>query len=258
MICMLIGAAVGFYLFKSYDTAIAPHFGTTTAQNVMLISIATGAVVYVLLRLLVNMMIGTALFVGFASLFGKGGGVGIVGALVSLVPSAVLVWITAMVARLTGAVGDLEFTKEAVLLEEGTLKPDVSFAADLADWFDQGKLAGFFDSTDPVATSNHRKLARLLLIFQDQQAWSRLQSDPRTFWLAKSPVINDLIAREDIQEMIANGRHDALLNSKLVAEAAKDPSLKEALEETDLRSIVDDVLYKDTVRRGRLIRPRNY
>ena len=163
-----------------------------------------------------------------------------------------------MIARLTSAVGDLQQTENAILSAEGTVKSELSFFERVADQAEQWRLGNFFDFTDPVATSNHRKLARLLLVFQDERAWNRLQNDPRTFWLAKSPVINDLIAREDIQQMIAEGRHDALLNSKAVADAAKDATLKDALEETDLRTIVDDVLYQDTIRRGRLIRPRNH
>ena len=71
MICLLIGAASGFYIFKSYGEHLAPHFGETSARTVLMVSILGGLVIYGLLRLLVNMLLGTALFVAFAGLFGN-------------------------------------------------------------------------------------------------------------------------------------------------------------------------------------------
>ena len=160
MICVLTGAAVGFFVFKSHDTTLAPVLGDSSANTVLIASVTSGVVVYGILRLLMNLVVGTALFAAVAGVLGKGGGVGFAGALASLIPSSVLIWVTAMIARLTGAVGDLEQTQDSVRAAEGFAQKSAPWIARLSDSVDTGALGEFFSLTDPVATTAHRRLAQ--------------------------------------------------------------------------------------------------
>ncbi len=244
MLCLLCGAAIGFFVFKEHDSALSPVLGDSSPRTVLIASVMAGLVVYGILRLLMNLLVGTALFAALAGLLGKGGGVGFAGAIASIIPSSVMIWVTAMIARLTGAIGDFEQTQDFVRAGEGAAQKQAPWVARLGESIDSGALGKFFSTTDPIASTAHRNLAYALLLYEDQEAWARLAGDGRTFGIVKSPQIHGLLARDDIREMIANGQYDALLNSEVVAAASKNPSFHDLLEEIDFRPIVEDALFE--------------
>ncbi|MDG2122786.1 MAG: CvpA family protein [Verrucomicrobiales bacterium] len=238
--CLAVGAWVGYLVFMNGSEWLEPVTGKPPGGKTVLYAawgsgvFASGAVALVVRRLFSK-------FTGS----GKGRGpVGFVGALLSLVPGAFFIWVGAMFLRTSGLVSELEGTDRAAMAEDGEVVDRGGILEGARRALDDSWFAGLLRWTDPVASDREAKLARLLLLLKDPEAWEALRNDGAVARLLEEPAMQRLVQDNDVLADLAHSDYTRLLKREEVAEAAQTPEVVAKLEELDVEAALDGALYE--------------
>lgn len=140
--------------------------------------------------------------------------------LFSLIPTALLWFTGATLLRHFGSVAEIQ-----AYVSEVTQQPDLSktgFLVKLKEDVEQAFPAGWFAAVDPLADEARIKLAKLISVAD--------APPPKAIPVLEVPAIQELImADEDLRQLARDGRY---------AEILRDPRLDTALENDDLRAVM--------------------
>lgn len=235
-----IGSAVlaAMYVFRHRADLFGTYASSMSTDTLLMVSGAAGLLAFFIARAVVNLLAGFGLVGFLASMTGWKAG------LISLLPSGVLVWLSAMVLRLVGSVYGLE----NAAIEQGAK----GAKSDLGAWIEQlaqkidrtsvGKLTEQLDPYDVRATAN---LARLLILWPDGRVWQQLAArGPDAANALNHPDIATLGRDEKVRQAIDRGDFAGLMQLPQVERTASNPQLEPFLKGLALEEAMDSVVYK--------------
>lgn len=235
-----LGAAVlaSMYVFRHRADMFGAYASNMSTDTLLMVSGAAGLLTFFVARGVINIIAGFGLVSFLASMTGWKAG------LISLLPSGVLVWLSAMVLRLVGSVYGLE----NAAIEQGA-KGEKS---DLGAWVEQfaqkldrtsiGKLTEQLDPYDVRATAN---LARLLILWPDGRVWQQLAArGPETANALNHAEIAALGRDEKVRQAIDRQDFAGLMMLPQVERAAANPQLEPFLKGLALEEAMDSIVYK--------------
>ena len=125
--------------------------------------------------------------------------------------------------RTSGLVAELEGTDRATMAADGEAIDQGGIFANARRALDDSWFAGLLRWTDPVASDREAKLARLLLLLKDPEAWAALRNDGAVARLLEEPAMERLVQDKDVLVDLAHSDYARLLRREEVAEAARMP-----------------------------------
>ncbi|MCW0219974.1 MAG: hypothetical protein OJI67_16740, partial [Prosthecobacter sp.] len=209
-----------------------------STNTLLIMSGAAAMLTFFLVRALVNLIAGFGLLAFLANITGWQAG------LLSLLPSGIMVWLSAMVLRLVGSVYGLE---NASIQQSG--KGETS---DFGAWVEQlaqkidrtsvGRLVEKLDPYDLRATAN---LARLLILWPDGRVWQQIAAKgPDTAKALNHPEIAALGRDEKVRQAIQRQDFAGLMQLPQVVKAASNPELEPFLKGLALEQAMDNIVYQ--------------
>ncbi|CAN5464955.1 hypothetical protein BH23VER1_BH23VER1_08970 [soil metagenome] len=263
MVSLAVGAMSGYQVYVHGRDWFAPVLANSGSETLLWVAGGVAVLTYLILSL-----IGRSIADSFAGDGKVAGPARLGGALLSLVPSLFFIWVIAMVLRLTGTVTGLETLDRWVQAEDGTAKGEAGFWRRALTAFEEGWLGHLFAETDPVTSEETGKLAKLLFLMKDADAWERVKADPQVAAVLNDPRVQKLMANEDVLYDVAHSGYAQVLRQPEVGAAASSPELAPKLRALPIEEVADEALfaprampYRDAdgteVRRAIPVRQRN-
>lgn len=229
--------ALGIAALAAWFTYLnAPQF-FERPRVVLIVSIAAGLLTYILAHKLI---------LGFLlrPVLGKHRGfLGGIGALVSLVPAAFLIWLLATGFRLTGTVMEMEQFGENVTAEEGA-EIDQGWLAHWRQAMDNDALASLLAKIDPFVQQGKAAIVGLLISTRDGSApYEIAEADAELAEVLTSPAMTELRSDPEIRKLIDGGQYIALLQHPKVRQVTRESGLTEKLNSIDIAGSVQKALY---------------
>ena len=226
-----IGAGAAYYVYGQAPSMIS------SPRAILATSIAAGLLVFVLARYLIIDLL-------LRPILGKHRGAsGGRGALLSLIPAALLVWVLATGFRLTGTVMEMEQFGNNVTVAEG----EQIHQGWLAHWrraMDNDDLARLLAKVDPFIQQGRAILVGFLISTRDQAAPGQLaDADADADAIINSPAMQDLSKDPEIRRLIESGEYIALLQHPKVRQATRESGLAERLKSIDIGGNLENALF---------------
>ena len=222
-----IGAVAAYFVYLN-----APDY-IDSPRGILVASIASGLVIYIAARyLIINVLLRP--FIG-----DRKGSVGKVGALVSLIPAACLVFILASGFRLTGTVMEMEQIGNNLNAADGEEMED----GWLAHWrkaMDNDWLAKLLEKIDPFVEKGQAALVNLLSSNRNESY------DEETDMLVDSPAVRKLQEDPEIRELINEGNYVELMRHPKVREALEDADLADRIKSIDIPGRLEKALSSES------------
>ena len=232
MLCLAGGCVAGYFIFQNGNEWLGKVIDHPSGNLVLGTSIAGGTAVWLGGKGLVH-----KIYKGITDSGGKERTMTgrLVGAVVSLAPTSVLVWVIATVLRLSGSLSEMSHIDSAVRATDGTPAQEVGMVAKLRRELDQGWLGDVLKKTDPFTTEAGHQLASLLVLYKDADAWARLKhSHPDIAKLLDNEKVRRALNDKQVRNSVAFGEHASLLVEPEIVEAAKDPEVARQLMYLDI------------------------
>jgi len=232
-IALGIGAVAAYYVYLN-----APDY-IESPRGILIAAITSGLVTYIAARyLIINVLLRP--FIG-----DKKGSVGKVGALVSLIPTTVLVLVLASGFRLTGTVMEMEQLGNTVTAENGE-EVENGWLAHWRQAMDNDRLARFLEKVDPFVEKGRAALVNLLISGRDKDASRELVAyDKDTEKIVDSPAMKKLQSDPEIRELVESGEYVQLLQHPKVRRAVRESDLGEHLKSIDIPGSLEKALYSE-------------
>lgn len=238
MVSLGVSVLAGLYIFQHRAEVFGAYGSTMSTNTLLIMSGAAAMLTFFLVRALVNLIAGFGLLAFLANITGWQAG------LLSLLPSGIMVWLSAMVLRLVGSVYGLE---NASIQQSG--KGETS---DFGAWVEQlaqkidrtsvGRLVEKLDPYDLRATAN---LARLLILWPDGRVWQQIAAKgPDTAKALNHPEIAALGRDEKVRQAIQRQDFAGLMQLPQVVKAASNPELEPFLKGLALEQAMDNIVYQ--------------
>jgi hypothetical protein len=231
MLALAIGTVAAFYTYQN-----APLF-FTAPRTILIVSIVAGLVSFLAARhLILNILL--------RPLLGKHrGAIGGIGALLSLIPTAFLIWVLASGFRLTGTVMEMEQFGENVTADEGGQIHE----GWIAQWrraMDNDGLARLLAKIDPFLQQGKAAVVGLLISERDVSATDEIAgADENMAEILNTPGMRELRSDPTIRKLIKEGNYVSLLQHPKVREAARESGFSEKLKSIDIAASVEKALY---------------
>jgi len=238
MVSLGVSVLAGLYIFQHRAEVFGTYGSSMSTNTLLIMSGAAAMLTFFLVRALVNIIAGFGLLAFLANITGWQAG------LLSLLPSGIMVWLSAMVLRLVGSVYGLE---NASIQQSG--KGETS---DFGAWVEQlaqkidrtsvGRLVEKLDPYDLRATAN---LARLLILWPDGRVWQQIAAKgPETAKALNHPEIAALGRDEKVRQAIQRQDFAGLMQLPQVVKAASNPELEPFLKGLALEQAMDNIVYQ--------------
>lgn len=232
-IALAIGAVAAYFSYENSTLFFS------SPRVILIISIVAGLLAYLIARhLILNILLRPFL--------GKHRGfLGGIGALISIVPAAFIIWVLATGFRLTGTVMEMEQSGKNVTADEGEQVSD----GWIAHWrraMDNDALARLLAKVDPFVDKGKAALVQLLISTRDSSAPDELaESDEDAASIINSPTMRELRNDPQIRELIDQGEYIALLQHPEVRAATRDSNITERLKSIDIQGSLEKALYSE-------------
>ncbi len=235
------GIAAGWWVFH-HGLGILEHYTDITADGNkrMIASGGLAVVIFSLVRLLTkavfNKVFSRESFLG-SWMYGGGG------AVLSLIPTGVILIVIALLIRMTGTMWELNEIDK--ISARGGQWTDRTYPSTIAIVRWRNSVEGLpqgqriLDMFDPFGTVARRNLAELLLACYSTALFEDLKAHPPTAEVANHPVVADLLQDEEISEIVSGTREhdkyfDLLLHPRLKRDLREYPDLSKELQELDM------------------------
>jgi|GEM_PF-3209133 len=242
MVALAAGCVVGWIVFTQ-----GPDFywmKELTARYHLGVSVISGGAIFLLLRVLTNWFFSFgSVFNFFSKIFGKSGGKGIVGAIVSLVPTSFLVLVSGLVLRLGGAVDGLDATNLAIHQTEGTDRPEATLLNRASRWIENSWFNELIDKVDPIAAPEIEKLGRMLLLTQDAQAWQMIRTDPTAMAVLNHPDVLAFARDQHARDLLTSKNRAVFFSDPRLRELSENPEIRPLLAEVSIDALIGNTLY---------------
>ena len=231
MLALAIGCIVGWYLFN-YGGDL-PWVSELDGRYLFAMSTGCGAVTFLALRVLVQWVFSFAVIAAFfGKFFGKSEGRGILGSIISLVPSSFLVMVSAVVLKLGGNIDSIEKTQEAVMAHEGTEATQESWISKAATWVKESNFSSLIASVEPADIDLVEKLGRILLLTQDSEAYQLMEKDP---------AMKKLLFHDDVLHYARGAQDREILQFDRASDLLKDEELRKLAANEEVAVLLTDV-----------------
>jgi len=234
VLAYLAGATLG-----PLAASVVPLGALEGAAKITVVSIVVGFGVYLVLRLVINMVFRkTHEQESAVARFFYGSG----GALIGLLTSVVFLLLTVVGLRMIGTVAE---ARARVLAKRGEKPPESmvgavgNYAIQARQALENGPLALILDTVDPTPKEGYKVLANLASVTSDPEAMHRLGQYPGTQKLAEHPALRALAADAGVMklveeknwlEMLRNPKVSGLFNDKSFQAELKKYEFGKALE----------------------------
>jgi len=218
MLKLAIGVAAGAFVFlkaPEWLAGVMPNPSASMLGGLGLLGGAAGHLTsgFVLEKLLGGLDSVQASGQGFSK--GKA-------ALLSLLPSGLLLWVGGVLLRLTGSLSGL------AQVDQGPSVPPAWLSQARAG-LSQGVVGNIFNALDPVTSPETVRLCEILVTYRDPARWKSVQGDPALRTVLQHPKFRRLLDDREVKHAVAHSNHARLLTLPEVRTAASDPGLAEAL-----------------------------
>ncbi len=219
VICLGLGFAAGAWAFIHGQEFLGAHFQEPSTKLLIGLSTAAGAVGH-----LGSKFVADKLMTGLAIAGEAGQGMGkMKAALLSLLPSSFVVWVTGILVRLGGSLTGIAHAETGVAGESPWL-------AQLRDGVNSSFVGHLLDATDPISSNATTRLAEILISSRHEETWQRVERDARFAKVLATPAFRRLRNDHDVKRTVARSDYPGLLLLPEVKAAAEDPALKAALD----------------------------
>ena len=233
MLSMISAVLVAMYVFRNRADMFGSIAANMSTDTLLMVSAAAGLLTFFLARGLINIVVGFGLVSFLASMTGWKAG------LISLIPSSVLVWLSAMVVRLVGSV----YGVENAAVEKGATgsKSDLgAWVEQLAQMIDHSSIGALTEQLDPYDLRVTSNLARLLILWPDNGVWEKIAArSPESEAALNHPEIVALGRDEKVRQAIDRQNFAGLLQLPQVVKAARNPQLRPFLKDLVLEGSMD-------------------
>ena len=238
--CLLVGAFAGYASHAKLPEVLERAFGEPSPTFVFLVALAFGFSVYVVLRLLAGAIL-------ISPLRKAGGGAGMVrgpiGAALSLIPAAGMVFLAGMGLRLAGSLFSVEHTDAGVAIEEGQSAEQRPFWARWNEAMDRDYLGSLVAKLDPLATRARGAIGNLLVTLKDDAAGGKLAEDPTAAGVLRAEPVRELVNDPELLDLVERSDLIRLLDHPKIRRVAADPEVAELLRNLRVEEAVDSSLY---------------
>lgn len=241
MVCLAFGVIAGYFIFRNGNDWLGAVIEHPGGDTVLAASALGGGAVWIggqgIVRKVYKSLSGSS---SDPTLTGR-----LAGAVASLVPTAFLLWVLATLLRLTGTLTGMSHLDNAVRAGDGAPAGEPGLMARLHRQLDQGRFGELLRKTDPFTTEAGRRLASLLVLYNDADAWARLQQlQPEIASLLANEKVQRVLNDKEVRKAAAFSEHAALLLEPDVRKAAADPEVARQLLFLDIQETAQNVLYE--------------
>jgi uncharacterized membrane protein required for colicin V production len=238
MLSLAASVMAGIYIFRHRADVFGAYGSNMSTDTLLVMSGAAALLTFFLVRAVINLVAGFGLLAFLSSFTGWKAG------LLSLLPSGVMVWLSAMVLRLVGSVYGLE---NASIQQTGKGQPSDfgAWVQQLAQKVDRTSVGRFAEKLDPYDFRATANLSRLLILWPDGRVWNQLAAKggqaaqslnhPEIVKLGDDPKVRQAIDRQDFA---------GLMQLPQVLKVASIPELQDFLKGLALEQAMDDIVYK--------------
>lgn len=238
MLSLAASVMAGIYIFRHRADVFGAYGSNMSTDTLLIMSGAAALLTFFLMRAVINVVAGFGLLAFLSSFTGWKAG------LLSLLPSGVMVWLSAMVLRLVGSVYGLE---NASIQQTGKGQPSDfgAWVQQLAQKVDRTSVGRFAEKLDPYDFRATANLSRLLILWPDGRVWNQLAAKggqaaqslnhPEIVKLGDDPKVRQAIDRQDFA---------GLMQLPQVLRVASLPELQDFLKGLALEQAMDDIVYK--------------
>jgi hypothetical protein len=238
MVSLGVSVLAGLYIFQHRAEVFGAYGSTMSTNTLLIMSGAAAMLTFFLVRALVNIIAGFGLLAFLANITGWQAG------LLSLLPSGIMVWLSAMVLRLVGSVYGLE---NASIQQSGKgEKSDFgAWVEQLAQKIDRTSVGRLVEKLDPYDLRATANLARLLILWPDGRVWQQIAAKgPETAKALNHPEIAALGRDEKVRQAIQRQDFAGLMQLPQVVKAASNPELEPFLKGLALEQAMDNIVYQ--------------
>lgn len=218
MLALAVGFAAGTYVFLHAPEWLHGVWENPSGKALAAMSVIGGAVGHLGSGFLFGKLLGgldSAQAAGQAISKPKA-------ALISLLPSGVLMWLGGIFVRLTGALSGMEHVDEGKAASPPWL-------AQARAALSQGVVGQFFNFTDPVTSPEATRLCEILVTYRDSSRWKTVKRDPAFSAVLNHPTFRRLLDDREVRHAVAHSNYARLFTLPEVRAAAADPDLAKAL-----------------------------
>lgn len=237
--CMAAGAVAAYSCHSHLPGWLSQIDDNPSPRFVFWVAVGIGFFVYVALRLLA----GAILLSPFKRKGGKKLVGGPIGAALSLIPSAGLVFLLGIGLRMAGTLFSVEHTDQSVTTNAGETADERPFWARWNEALDRDYLGSLIAKLDPLAARAKGAVSNLLVALKDQNVEDGLADDPAAASVLRNQSMRDLVDDPEVNELVQRGDYIALLDHPKVKQVANDPTLAPYLESLRVERAVDQSLY---------------
>jgi len=243
MVVLAIGCFVGWIVFTQGQSFY--WMQEFSGRYLFGIAVLCGGATFLLLRVLTHWFFSIGgVFSFFSSIFGKSAGKGLIGALISIIPSSFLVLVSASVLRLGGTIDGLDHTANAIFAREGAPSAQQSILRTASRWIDKSRLSELVDRVDPIGIDEVEKLGRILLLTQDARAWSQFSADPAASYLLGHPKVLQLARSAKSRHLLESKNKVAFFQDDELRALASDPEIRTILADVEIDPLLLSALYQ--------------
>lgn len=241
MVCLALGGVAGYFIFQNGSEWLSHVIDHPSGNMVLGASILGGGAVWIGTKGIVHSIYNSlSESTSDRTVTGR-----LVGAVISLAPTAFLVWFIATVLRLSGSMAEMNHLDKAVHAENGTPAAEVGLVTRLRQEIEQGWFGELLKKTDPFTTEAGHQLASLLVLYNDPDAWERLKASyPEIAKLLDNENVQRVLNDKQVRNSVAFSDHASLLLEPDVREAAKDPEVARQLTFLNIQETAEQVLYE--------------
>lgn len=145
-------------------------------------------------------------------------------ALLSLVPSSLLMWAGGVLLRLTGSLSGI------AQLDHGTTATPPAWLTQTRAALSQGVVGRAFNFLDPVTSPEVVRLCEILVTYRDPVRWKSVKNDPSMQLVVHQPAFQRLLDDREVKFAVGHSNYARLFTLPEVRDAATDPALASALQ----------------------------
>jgi hypothetical protein len=143
-------------------------------------------------------------------------------ALLSLLPSGLMIWIGGVVIRLAGSLSGMAHVDDA-------RSSNWKWLARARETLSQGAVGHFFNLTDPLTSTEQVRLCEILVAYRESDRWRTVRHDAHLQVVLSHPKFKRLLEDREVRRAVAFSNYPRLLTLREVRQAADDPALAKAL-----------------------------
>jgi hypothetical protein len=237
MVAMACGVAAAWYVFSHRGEVFGPSGASLTNDRLLMFAGGAGLLAYAAAR--VALMLLSA--IGLLRLLGTFAGWK--GAMLSMIPSAFLLWSSSMALRVVGNAYGVE-TASKVAREGQRIQSYFGEAVNQArSAMDRSMLGSIAAKVDPWGMRSTANLAKLLMVWPDSKLWGQMLENAKVKQIFSHQKILELGNDSAVQTAIEKKDFAGLIQLPQVAKVATHQDIEPLLIDAAVEETMDKVLY---------------